>query len=56
VVNYAERPVAGRVHLHWEHIAGRQWRFDDLLSHDEFVRDGDELAASGLYVQLPSWG
>ncbi len=53
------RRRAGRgaaVHLPWADLAGPTWRLDDLLSGDEFERDGDEIAGEGLYVQLPPWG
>jgi hypothetical protein len=56
VVNLGDRPSAARVWLPWDDLAGRPWQLRDLLSGDEFRRDGDELAASGLYVGLPPWG
>jgi len=28
---------------------------DDVLTGDAFVRDGTEIATSGLYVQLAPW-
>jgi Alpha amylase, catalytic domain len=56
VVNDADDPAAGRVHLPWDDVAGRTWRLDDLLTGDSFERDGDEIDAEGLFVQLPPWG
>jgi hypothetical protein len=41
-----------RAGLPWEAVRGRQWQLTDLLDD----RDGDELAGSGLYVDLPPWG
>jgi len=35
--------------------SGRGWRFADLLSDAAFDRAGDELAADGLFVDLPPW-
>jgi hypothetical protein len=55
-VNDADAPAAARVHAPWDDLSGRRWQLDDLLSGDRFVRDGDELATDGLYVQLPPWG
>jgi hypothetical protein len=56
VVNLGAGPAAGRVHLPWSDLAGRPWRLDDLASGQVFPRDGDALAAEGLYVELPPWG
>jgi hypothetical protein len=36
--------------------AGRTWRLRDLLSGDEYERDGDEMTDPGLFVDLPPWG
>jgi hypothetical protein len=55
VVNYAEREAAARVHVDWPDIAGRAWRLEDGLSGEVFSRSGDEIAADGLFVQLPPW-
>lgn len=33
-------------------LAGRAWRLDDLLSEERYLRDGDELAARGLYLDV----
>jgi hypothetical protein len=56
VVNLGDRSAAARVHLPWDDLAGRTWQLRDVLAGDEFRRDGDELAGSGLYVGLPPWG
>jgi hypothetical protein len=56
VVNLGDAPAAGRVDLPWTDLAGRPWRLDDLASGQVFPRDGDRLAAEGLYVELAPWG
>jgi hypothetical protein len=56
VINYADGPAAGRVHLRWDDIGQQVWQLADVLTGEVFVRDGTELAHSGLYVQLPPWG
>ncbi len=56
VVNDADTPAATRVHLPWHDVGGRAWQLRDLMSGDVFTRQGDELASSGLFVQLPPWG
>ncbi len=55
VVNYADAAAQGRVHLPWQDLAGRGWQLTDLLAADGFEREGDELAADGLYVALDPW-
>jgi hypothetical protein len=42
--------------LPWTDLAGKSWRFKDLLTTEEFNRDGTELATEGLFVDLPPWG
>lgn len=56
VVNDADAPASARVHVPWTDLAGQSWRLDDRISGDVFDRDGNEIAADGLYVQLPPWG
>ncbi|GIF40299.1 alpha-amylase [Actinoplanes xinjiangensis] len=56
VINFGDRPAQARVELPWPGLAGRPWQFIDLLDGGIFERDGDELAGSGLYVDLPAWG
>jgi Alpha amylase, catalytic domain len=56
VVNDADDPAAGRVHLPWNDVAGQAWHLHDLLTGERFDRDGDEIAAEGLFVRLGPWG
>jgi hypothetical protein len=56
VVNLFGAPAQARVALPWPDLAGHAWTLTDALSDDRFERDGDELAADGLYVELPAWG
>jgi hypothetical protein len=37
-------------------LTGRSWRLQDLLGEARYVRDGDDLAARGLYLDLPGYG
>ena len=55
VVNLAAAPAQARVHPPWEDLPGRTWELADLLSGQRFERDGEELAAAGLYVALDPW-
>jgi Alpha amylase, catalytic domain len=56
VINDAEWPASARIQLPWDDIAGRTWTLDDTCSGATFERDGTDMAAQGLYVQLPPWG
>jgi hypothetical protein len=56
VVNLSGGPVAARVHLPWSDLRGRSWTLRDALSRDAFDRAGDEIAESGLFVELDAWG
>jgi hypothetical protein len=55
-VNYG--PTQGQCYLELDDfgLAGRAWMLADLLSPARYVRDGDELEARGLYLDLPPWG
>jgi hypothetical protein len=55
VVNLSDQAVQGRVQLPWEDIRGVTWRLTDVLSDSSYDRDGDEMASSGLYVELGPW-
>ncbi len=52
VVNLAAAPAQARIRLPWQDLPGRGWRLADLLSDEEFDRDGAELADPGLYVDM----
>jgi len=56
VVNLSGGPSQGRIPLGLTGLAGHGWRLTDLLNDRVFERDGDELASTGLYVDLPPWG
>lgn len=56
VVNLADAPAQGRVRLPWGDLGGAAWTLTDRLDGRTFVRDGDALAADGLYVELGGWG
>ena len=51
MVNLADAPAQARVRLPWEDLGGRAWTLTDRLAGQAFERDGDELAAAGLYVE-----
>jgi hypothetical protein len=56
VVNLSADRAVGRVSLPWHDLVGRAWTVADLAGGRAFHRDGSDLAADGLYVDLPAWG
>ncbi len=54
-VNLSDHAVQARVRVPWEEVRGEIWRLTDALSDASYDRDGNELAASGLYVELQPW-
>ena len=55
-VNYYYKPSQGFVYLPDSNLSGHSWRLVDLFTQDHFIRNGDEIAVSGLYVGLEPWG
>lgn len=55
VVNLSDSSAQAQVMIGWDDITGPTWRLADLLSGAEFERSGDEISASGLYVDLAPW-
>jgi hypothetical protein len=55
-VNYASHPSQCYLSLSWIDLAGRSWRFRDQLGEAIYDRNGDDLSAQGLYLDLPAWG
>jgi hypothetical protein len=55
-VNYAGSPGQCYVTLPLPDLSGRKFVLRDLLSPIRYERSGDDLAARGLYLDLPAWG
>jgi hypothetical protein len=55
VVNYAPHPGQCYLALPFSDLAATRWRFRDLMSDACYEREGDELAARGLYLDVPAW-
>lgn len=55
-VNYANHQSQCYVSLPWADLSGRAWRLADRLSEAVYDRDGADLSARGLYLDLPAWG
>jgi hypothetical protein len=54
-VNYAPNQSQCYVRGPFEALAGRQWEFKDLMGDVTYQREGDDLAARGLYLDLAPW-
>ena len=56
VVNLSDDTAQARVEVPWDDLGARMWRLTDALSGATYDRDGGELRAAGLYVDLAPWG
>jgi hypothetical protein len=56
VVNYAGHQGQCYVRLPFPDLEGRSVSLRDLMSPASYDRNGGELLARGLYLDLPSWG
>ena len=54
-VNFAPGPAQCFVPLALPDLGARRWRLRDLLGPAEYVRDGADLAARGLYLDMPAY-
>ncbi|MGC2111814.1 MAG: hypothetical protein WA655_20020, partial [Candidatus Korobacteraceae bacterium] len=54
-VNLSDSPAQALIHLGWDNLAGINWELADKLSGHVYERSGDDLRASGLYVDLAPW-
>ena len=55
VVNLSQHRSQGRVLVPWSELAGLNWHLEDMLSGENFERNGDEMRNPGLYVDLDGW-
>jgi alpha amylase-like protein len=55
-VNYAANQSQCYVRLPLQDLGGRSVRFDDLTGPAGFDRERRDLAARGLYLDMPAWG
>ena len=55
VVNASPGSAQALVHVPWYDLDGRTWRFDDRLDGRSYTRNGTEVRAVGLYVDLAPW-
>jgi glycosidase len=55
VTNFRQEPAQARVQMPWDELRGKQWRLHDVLSGEDYDRNGDEMCDAGLYVDLGPW-
>ncbi|MGD0291305.1 MAG: alpha-amylase family glycosyl hydrolase [Candidatus Binataceae bacterium] len=55
-VNYAPNQSQRYVRLPFTDLCNRLWRLEDLIGEEAYDRQGDDLQARGLYLDVPSWG
>jgi len=55
VVNLSNNGSQARVKVPWNDLQSESWRLTDAFSSATYDREGDELSALGLYVDLPPW-
>ncbi|MGC1649913.1 MAG: alpha-amylase family glycosyl hydrolase [Candidatus Sulfotelmatobacter sp.] len=55
IVNLSDTTVQSRVRIPWRDLTGKAWRLSDALSGAIYDRDGDEMLAPGLYVEVGPW-
>jgi hypothetical protein len=54
--NYAANQSQCYVRLPFAGLENGQWRLKDFLSDTQYDRDGNDLSARGLYLDLAPWG
>lgn len=54
-VNYAPNQSQCYVRLPFDDLAGSQWRLQDQMSTAAYDRDGNDLQARGLYLDMSPW-
>jgi len=54
-VNYAPHQSQCYVRLPFTDLGNGQWRLTDMLGHATYDREGNDLQARGLYLDVPAW-
>jgi hypothetical protein len=54
-VNYASNQSQCYVRLPFTDLGNSQWRLQDMLGEATYDRDGNDLHARGLYLDVPPW-
>ena len=54
-VNYSDHQSQCYLTMPWDARAGQQWQLRDRMGTALFERNGEELTARGLYLDMPAW-
>jgi Alpha amylase, catalytic domain len=54
-VNYSPYQSQCYVKLPYNDLAGKRWRLRDLMCDAVYDRDGNDLVARGLFLDVPAW-
>ena len=54
-MNYSANQSQCRLRLPFKDLGGKTWRLQDQLSSASYDRDGNELQAQGLFLDVPGW-
>ena len=54
-VNYSDHQSQCHVELPWTDLAGHTWQLRDRMGTSVYDKDGGDLAAHGLYLDMPAW-
>jgi hypothetical protein len=55
-VNYAPHQSQCYVRLPFSEVSQHAVEFRDMMSMDLYIRNGNEIASKGIYLDLPPWG
>lgn len=55
VVNYSPHLSQCYVRLPWNDMAGKQVELQDKMGEAQYIRNGDDLQQTGLYLDMPAW-
>lgn len=55
VVNLSGQRSQARIRPSWDEMRGKIWRLADVMAGETYERDGDEMAGTGLYIDLAPW-
>jgi hypothetical protein len=55
VVNLSGSRSRGLVFWPWKDLAGQSWSLSEVLNGEFYAREGNDLLASGLFIDLTAW-
>ena len=55
ILNLSDSGAQAVVEVPWDELRGKSWRLVDVLSGQTYERNGDEMRAPGLYLDLKPW-